>query len=78
VVTLVTDKLNRHGNGGERHLRLQIRCSESAFEATFGPKRHCSYRCIHMSSYVVQKVQTSEFPVLSTLCTYWAWGGATM
>ena len=40
---------------------LQIRCSESASEATFGPKRHYSY--LYVFVYVVRRVQTSKFPV---------------
>ena len=60
---------------------LQIRCSKIASEATFGPKQHYSYHCylyvfacltlicidVHMScSGCCWRVQTSEFPVLST------------
>ena len=44
--------VRKHANAGGGDLEvwsprkiLQIRCSESASEATFGPKRHYSYHC---------------------------------
>ena len=66
------------GSGG----MLQIRCSEIASEATFGPKLQYSSHCylyiftcmtliridVHMPcSGRCLRVQTSEFPVLSTI-----------